>query len=245
MGKNIIVWWHDKAQASKPTSYTGKIVAFRENDADQHEVHYDDGDRDYLQLETLHVRHSRGDEETTCRVMWMLQRPDLDAETLSKQLELDKFKTIHKRKAEVKQIRRGKKRKTHQKKHKKDEDEDDDEDEDEDKDEDEDEDEDEDSEKKKKKQIQMQKRKKKKKEDDEYEEDENNLSDDEASESDEDEQLNTKKIAKADIAAQAQPQSRYPTKRNRKQNVQINVDHPKYRTGWGASDTQKKKAAVR
>ena len=82
-------------------------------------------------------------------------------------------------------------------------------------------------------------------EDDEYEEDENNLSDDEASESDEDEQLNTKKIAKADIAAQAQPQSRYPTKRNRKQNVQINVDHPKYRTGWGASDTQKRKAAVR
>ena len=82
-------------------------------------------------------------------------------------------------------------------------------------------------------------------EDDEYEEDENNLSDDEASESDEDEQLNTKKIAKADIAAQAQPQSRYPTKRNRKQNVQINVDHPKYRTGWGASDTQKKKAVLR
>ena len=80
---------------------------------------------------------------------------------------------------------------------------------------------------------------------DEYEEDENNLSDDEASESDEDEQLNTKKIAKADIAAQAQPQSRYPTKRNRKQNVQINVDHPRYRTGWGASDTQKKKAVLR
>ena len=93
--------------------------------------------------------------------------------------------------------------------------------------------------------MQKRKKKKKKEEDDEYEEDENNLSDDEASESDEDEQLNTKKIAKADIAAQAQPQSRYPTKRNRKQNVQINVDHPRYRTGWGASDTQKKKAVLR
>ena len=27
--------------------------------------------------------------------------------------------------------------------------------------------------------------------------------------------------------------------------VQINVDHPRYRTGWGASDTQKKKAVLR
>jgi len=89
------------------------------------------------------------------------------------------------------------------------------------------------------------KRKEEEEEDDEYKEDENDLSDDEASESDEDEQLNTKKIAKADIAAQAQPQSRYPTKRNRKQNVQINVDHPRYRTGWGASDTQKKKGSIK
>ena len=38
VGENIIVWWHDKAQGSKPTSYTGKIVAFRENDADRHET---------------------------------------------------------------------------------------------------------------------------------------------------------------------------------------------------------------
>ena len=186
VGENIIVWWHDKAQGSKPTSYTGKIVAFRENDADRHEVNYRDGETDYIQLETLNVRHSRGDEETTCRVMWMLQRPDLDVDTLSKQLELDKNKKIHKRKAEVKQVQRRKKRKKQQ----------------------------------------------------------NDLSDDEESDSDADEQP-IKKIATADTAAQAQPQSRYPTRRIRKQNVPINMDHPQYRTGWGASDTQKKKASAR
>ena len=46
--------------------------------------------------------------------MWMLQRPDLDADTLSKQLELDKNKKIHKRKTEVKQVKRRKKRKKQQ-----------------------------------------------------------------------------------------------------------------------------------
>lgn len=33
--------------------------------------------------------------------MWMLQRPDLDADTLSKQLDIDKVRKIHKRKAQL------------------------------------------------------------------------------------------------------------------------------------------------
>ena len=42
-----------------------------------------------MQLETLHVRHDRPDEETLIRVMWMLQRSDLDPDTLSKQLPVE------------------------------------------------------------------------------------------------------------------------------------------------------------
>ena len=96
----ITVWWHDKRHVSKPTAYSGRIVAFRKLRADRHEVLYEDKEVDFLQLLTLDVEHDRDDEDSIIRVMWMLQRPDLDAETLSKQLDIDKVKEIHKRKAQ-------------------------------------------------------------------------------------------------------------------------------------------------
>ena len=73
-----------------------------EDDADRHEVRYDDGETDFLQLETLNVRHTRDDVETF-RVMWMFERPDMAAEAVRKQLEIHRNKNIHKRKAEYKQ----------------------------------------------------------------------------------------------------------------------------------------------
>ena len=75
-------------------------MAFRKLRADRHEVLYEDKEVDFLQLLTLDVEHDRDDEDSIIRVMWMLQRPDLDAETLSKQLDIDKVKEIHKRKAQ-------------------------------------------------------------------------------------------------------------------------------------------------
>ena len=100
VGKAITVWWHDKKRASKPTGYSGTIMMFREDQGDRHEVLYEDEQVDFLQLLTLDVEHDRDDEDSIIRVMWMLQRPDLDADTLSKQLDIDKVKKYHKRKAQ-------------------------------------------------------------------------------------------------------------------------------------------------
>ena len=157
---------------------------------------YEDQQVDFLQLLTLDVKHDRDDEDTIMRVMWMLQRSDLDEDTLSKQLDIDKLHKTHKRKAEFngdkKTVLASKKR-----------------------------------------QLKPKKKRKNQPQEEELSENSDPLSElpSESEESDE---------AATETAVQAQPQTRY-SRRNRKQRVEINIDHAAYRTGWGASDTQKRK----
>ena len=223
-------------------------MAFRENDGDRHEVSYGDGEIDYMQLETLHVRHDRPDEETLIRVMWMLQRSDLDEDTLSKQLDIDKLHKTHKRKAEFngdkKTVLASKKRQLKPKKKRKNQPQEEELSENSDPlselpSESAAEESDEEQPKArtkvapKKRQLKPKKKRKSQPQEEELSENSDPLSElpSESEESDE---------AATETAVQAQPQTRY-SRRNRKQRVEINIDHAAYRTGWGASDTQKRK----
>ena len=154
-------------------------------------------------MEVCNVRWTAGLHHLPGNWPFDLGFSDLDPDTLSKQLEFDKNKKIHKRKAEVKQVHR---RKPDVKKR-------------------------------------QQKNSKLHESDQEVEV---------SSESESDEEQPKRKKAKktlstkaaTDTAAQAQPKSRFP-QRDRKQTVEINVDHPGRRTsGWGASDRQNKKAKL-